>query len=470
VRAPGSFVLVALMLGACGQAPTPADSGVPDAGGPDSGAPDAGPPPLEVHFLAAADGGAIDVSSRVYSLPFWVRVTGAPPGESITLTSRLQSYSAQATFTALADGTVDTARDAPTAGSYDGADPDGLVWSSTPGTSSIGSSYDLRVDADGDAGHATATLHRPGMGTGTTYGSVTVDTAPGYYFQWPSDAGLRPAVLVLGGSECDLSTTEFLAAYVSTLGVNALALDYCTPQHFIYDIPLERVRGAVDWLAARPEVDPSKLGLMGASRGGELALQMAALEPRLSAVAAFVPSPYRWGDTAAGTHSAWTLDGGELPYVPDCQACQPTVEMLGDGGVGYRSASAALQALAAAPVMAVQDATIAFTSSTATFLLVGGSDDGVWPSCTFIADGWNMLADAGHTAAHAGDTTLCAMGAGHIFGPPGWSTVEGYSLYDPVAGYTLIVGGTAQGRGRGQRQADTLWRALFSSTFGLAGP
>jgi dienelactone hydrolase len=44
------------------------------------------------------------------------------------------------------------------------------------------------------------------------------------------------------------------------------------------------VRGAVDWLAARPEVDPSRVGGLGLSVGGEMMIQAAAETDALAAV------------------------------------------------------------------------------------------------------------------------------------------------------------------------------------------
>ncbi len=43
-------------------------------------------------------------------------------------------------------------------------------------------------------------------------------------------------------------------------------------------------RRALDWLSARPEVDPSRLGMTGISGGGQITFFTAALETRLKAV------------------------------------------------------------------------------------------------------------------------------------------------------------------------------------------
>jgi len=109
-------------------------------------------------------------------------------------------------------------------------------------------------------------------------------------------------VLVLGGSECRLSSTSFSAAYVTTAGYHALAVDYCSAG-VISQVPLEGLMAAIDWLAVQPDVDATRLAVIGGSRGGELALEQASRPARLKAVVAVVPSVYGWSDTGSGQHT-----------------------------------------------------------------------------------------------------------------------------------------------------------------------
>lgn len=75
----------------------------------------------------------------------------------------------------------------------------------------------------------------------------------------------------------------------------------------LVDIPLKDFAGALAWLRNQPAVDPAHVAL-GASRGGELALLLAATYPQqLQAVAAYVPSSVvnggkaKWGSASAGS-------------------------------------------------------------------------------------------------------------------------------------------------------------------------
>jgi hypothetical protein len=63
-----------------------------------------------------------------------VKLTGLAPGSTVTVHARNLGYDglgyeAYATFTSGADGSVDVASAAPSSGTYQGVDPDGLIWS-----------------------------------------------------------------------------------------------------------------------------------------------------------------------------------------------------------------------------------------------------------------------------------------------------------------------------------------------------
>src|SRR5262249_32545341 len=66
--------------------------------------------------------------------PFDVVISGASPGANVLLRALMRDdagneWTSSATFTADERGTVSTARDASTSGSYPGVSPMGLVWS-----------------------------------------------------------------------------------------------------------------------------------------------------------------------------------------------------------------------------------------------------------------------------------------------------------------------------------------------------
>jgi dienelactone hydrolase len=129
------------------------------------------------------------------------------------------------------------------------------------------------------------------------------NTVHAEYFR-PVGEGRRPAVVVLHILGSDFALSRYLAARLADRGVAALfvKLPYYgerrpkdgTRRFLSADI--ERsilamrqgvcdVRRAGAWLAARPEVDPSKLGVTGISLGGIVAAVSAANDPAFKSVA-----------------------------------------------------------------------------------------------------------------------------------------------------------------------------------------
>jgi BAAT / Acyl-CoA thioester hydrolase C terminal len=101
----------------------------------------------------------------------------------------------------------------------------------------------------------------------------------GRFFR-PATGGPVPGVLVLGGSEGGLASYVMReAALLAGHGFAALALAYfymgSLPDR-LAGIPLEYFGGAIRWLQNQLFVRGDRLGVVGTSRGGELALLLGA--------------------------------------------------------------------------------------------------------------------------------------------------------------------------------------------------
>jgi hypothetical protein len=138
--------------------------------------------------------------------------------------------------------------------------------------------------------------------------------------------------------------------------------------------PLESFDRALAWLARQPSVDPSRLAVVGASKGAEAALLIATRHPELRAVVAGMPSSVVWAGVdwehgfGAGDASSWFLSGKPLEHLPY-------------GGfkfaTGIRSRyDSGLEQLARHP-----GAIIPIERARAPVLLICGEADALWPAC-----------------------------------------------------------------------------------------
>jgi dienelactone hydrolase len=472
---------VALAAVACGGGgggvlmPPEADAGSSDArpsteadAGSDAGAADAGAASPEIKLFSRAMptdpwtetgraflGDAVDV-----------RVSGLSPGTRVTVRAFSGSWRSAATFLVQGSGAVDLAIDAPESGSYSGADADGLFWSMT-NIGDLGTRATLPVSFFALSGGSTVArgmLERYLAPDGATLVPVRDRGLVGVFVA-PTDPGPHPALITFGGSEGGLSTGQFYAQYYASLGYACLGLAYFgepgLPSELVH-VPLEYFEPAIHWLEARPEVDPQKIGVIGASRGGELALLLGATYSSIKAVVANVPSGVVWAgtSTAIPTPAAWTWMGRDLPFIPDTGA-QPEVEIDAMGHMVYVDAPAFVADLQAASPQVKAAATIPVERTNGPILMVAAAADQLWASCTLSQVAIDRLTMMGH-AASFDDHLECYPDAGHLFGTPGIPTTDASSIYLPEYGIWLAMGGTPAGNAHGSRAADARIREFLS--------
>jgi len=226
-----------------------------------------------------------------------------------------------------------------------------------------------------------------------------------------------PGIILLGGS--DGEPMKERSVLLASHGYAVLNLFYfghgCLPKEFA-EVPVEYLTNAVSWLQARERVDPARIGVIGHSRGAEAALLMATLRPDVRAVVAVAPSSVIWpGPGASGYfHSAWSLQGQELPSVPvkfSKGVGAFLKEITGGAPIEHRP----LFEDALKNQRAVEQATIRVEKIRGAVLLISGKDDRVWPSAPMAERIVARLREHRHpfTCRH-----LSYDHAGHSFGLP----------------------------------------------------
>jgi dienelactone hydrolase len=418
--------------------------------------------------------------------PVAITASGLEPGEEVVVRSGLEDgaghdWSAEAKFAADSAGKLDLTATAPLKGSYKGVSAMGLVWSMRPdGEARIYQPpHDLgpqtiHFTLRSKSGSASAQLEQiilpagvrmlqlkgalhgvlflppdtsplPGASPAQTASASTAATLAGPQSSSDSPqnqtiakpATQRPALLVVGGSEGGTPTRR--AAWLAGHGYVTLALAYFAgpglPEQ-LRDIPLEYFGQALSWLSQRPEVDPQRIGVVGTSRGGELALQLGSMYPILHAVVAFVPANVRVQACCDGSAGpAWTWHGQGLTY-----AMGRFNSMASDLSAQIR----------------VED-------THGPILMISGQSDGVWPSSEMTAAAESRLKSA-HFKYPV--ERLDYPDAGHRAGLADIDPTWHGELRHPISGRPEDLGGTPSGNAASSLDANPRVLAFLAQALG----
>jgi dienelactone hydrolase len=374
----------------------------------------------------------VDQPVALADAPVHLRVSGLASGEAVTISAQARdaggrTWRSQARVTADGGGVVDLDRARPAAGTYEGVDGTGLLWSmnpphgdpdqaiySDPAEAAYvppeGPSFTVDLAVAGD-GRPTATrrLTRRWLADGVTVRELRMDPdgVAGVLALPPAGSPPRVAVLVIGGSGGGVMASE--AALLASHGHPALALAYFghpgRPDR-LRDIPLEYFATAARRLAAESGVAPGRVATLGYSRGTEPAMLLGAAFPELIAgVVVYAPASRAGRGLPGG--DAWTRAGR-----PIVAGTPIPVERL-DGPI----------------------------------LLLAGADDAVWPSAFFVQELTDRL--GAHHFGHP-HQALVYPRAGHGVGTFPFQPA-GTTLIHPVTGGLTALGGTRPGDAAARR-------------------
>lgn len=215
----------------------------------------------------------------------------------------------------------------------------------------------------------------------------------------------QPAILLVSGSDGGMpganAIPQAFIEYLVNNGFVVFALAYFSfehlPQH-LENIPLEYFERALQWLCARPEVDPSRIGVFGQSRGGELALLLGVHFPSLlQAIVACAPSNRVCGGFPYPNRPAWTLHGSPLvPYLPALSGSDKDVTEIADLTWAMERKSISYHANTEEDPCDLVDlfearcqdpqsvqSEIAVEKIACPLLLLSGDEDAIWPARSF---------------------------------------------------------------------------------------
>jgi fermentation-respiration switch protein FrsA (DUF1100 family) len=430
-----------------------------------------------------------------------VRITlrGAQPNQAIRIRACTQDddqrlWTSYAEFHADASGCIDATTARSVTGTYRGVSPMGLFWSMqlsdehssgramfakkttapnlvsleaqsggrviasasltrdllSPGTETrdliIPSEHEIGSEgsANGSSGSLVGRLFLPHAGSGSLVN------------------GKHPVVIVLGGSGGGFDLDK--AAVLSRSGFATLALAYFGAPplpSWLHRVPFEYFEATFSWLSAQPEIDMQRLGVLGVSRGAELALLLGTTFQQIRAVVAYAASSVAWA--AAGRDKttgeiipSWTWRGEPIPFAP-----------LPLRGFMLRSAIPVV--LLRRPVVfrnlfragllnreAAERAAIPVEKIAGPILLISGGDDHLWPAAemseAILARLKRHRFD--HVAEH-----LHYPGAGHMLRYPHLPTTSRESRNPHLRNAKFSYGGTPARDAEAQSDS---WRRTVS--------
>ncbi|GGP08815.1 MULTISPECIES: acyl-CoA thioesterase/bile acid-CoA:amino acid N-acyltransferase family protein [Oceanobacillus] len=376
-------------------------------------------------------------------------ITGLSPYDVVTLNAKMRDnlgteWESHAIFKADSDGKIDLRTAQPMSGTYTEVDETGLFWSMLP-VSNIKSNKQISLEPletklvlirqkeilD------VISLKRHFVLPKVKRTPIREQELVATFFYHSREEPL-PTIIVLGGSEGGLHEEQ--AALLASYGFNTLALAYFGMEDLpdeLVNIPIDNIEKAINWLNSQPNVDSNKLGMMGTSKGGELALLSASMFPAIKAVVGYVPSSvvYPGISQKNGSSSSWNYKGEEIPYakgkIPEkvgaslgncIQTGKPLIfrdwyQHLAEGQT---------------------NAEISVENINGPVLLISGGDDKLWPSDIMSDRVIERLKRNNHPFYFEHKTY---PSAGHYFIAPGMPTTHSDKI-SFASNSTMLLGGS----------------------------
>ncbi len=373
--------------------------------------------------------------------PVDIVVVGLPPGDEVTVQLSTGDRASHGVFTADERGVVDLTRHAPREGTYRGVDPMGLFWS-LERTGGKPGPMCLSVEGAGEV-----ELKRLTVPEGVERVEVRENGLVGTLFAPEDDGGELPGVIVLGGSEGGLHETD--AALLAAHGFVAFALGYFgmkgLPERLV-DIPLEYFGTAIDYLSERS----GEIGVIGGSRGAELALLIGATFPQVRAVVSVVGSGVVTQGIGPGANllqklsyeaASWTWKGEPLPYLPYYVSGELRSKIVNDEPVPLRLAFDLSDGIP-------EDTEIRVENIVGGVLLISSGHDDGWPSTELSEVAMRRLKDHEHPFPFE---HVVYPEAGHLIAAPPYRPATDVTY--PGPGVTFSGGGVPHATAHAQANA-----------------
>ena len=221
-----------------------------------------------------------------------------------------------------------------------------------------------------------------------------VETDGFYGSYWKCKTGSDCAMIAMIGDDPEDYLARTSVKWLHKLGVNVMTMSPGKKDYGHHNYPLERIEKAINWLKAHGD---QKIGIVGASTTGTLALTAASYFEDITLTIGLTPSDFIWQGFMQGKKDGckeWPIEGeslfsykGEpLPYMPFCykhpdywHVIKKETKRTGDM---INSRKLFDDSEKAHPI--TEDEMIKIEKIHGTLLLIGAEDDVLWDTAKYI--------------------------------------------------------------------------------------
>lgn len=228
-----------------------------------------------------------------------------------------------------------------------------------------------------------------------------------YGAYWQGKTKSDCALIAMLGDDPEDYMARSAVKWILRKGVNVLTMSPAKKDYGHHNYPLERIEAAIAWLEAHGN---RRIGIVGASTTGTLALTAASYFPHLTLTIALTPSDFIWQGFMQGNRDGcreWPVEGESLfsyrgkplPYMPFCYAHPQYWQLIEReskrSGDMLNSRKLFDDSEAAYPITEAQ--TIPVERIQGALYLIGAEDDVLWNTAKYIRRMEKRLSERAHT-------------------------------------------------------------------------
>ena len=224
---------------------------------------------------------------------------------------------------------------------------------------------------------------------------------------WQNKTPTNVAIIAMLGDDAEDYMAKSCVKWLQKQGVNVLTMSPAKKNYSHHNYPLERIETAINWLKSNGN---DKIGIVGASTTGTLALTAASYFPDITLTIAMTPSDFVWQGFEQGKkdgcdewpvegESLFTYRGKPLAYMPFCykhpeywQVIKAESKKNGDM---VNSRKIFDDSEAAHPIE--EDEFIRIENIKGKLVLIGAEDDALWDTAKYIRRAEKRLSEKPHS-------------------------------------------------------------------------